>query len=85
MNRASADWNPREDGRPAESWLKPAETTTGERYWVLGVQLYAGREWPVDCYARIFVWQERNDGVIRMQPGRYWPVATAQGDGDDGA
>ena len=76
-----------EDGRRADPKLRAQQTATGETYWVLGVRLPAGRNWPVDAYTRLMIWQDANDGPIHVDHGRYWPVTTREGtkDEDDGA
>ena len=75
------EWDPAQDERPAQPKLKPSVTETGELFWVLGVTLRAGKSWPVDCHARMFVWRTTS-GDLLIDHGRYWPM---QADGDDGA
>lgn len=67
------DWTFAEDLRPAPGCREPQVTATGERFWVLRVNLYQGVNWPVDCVTRLLLW-EAQDGTLQIEHGKYWPA-----------
>ncbi len=78
--RGTDDWSLAEDGRRARHGFPTTMLGGAGRFWVLSVNLWQGKAWPVDCTVRLTI-RESNDASLSTELGRYWPEQSTEEDG----